>query len=163
MGDLGSVPGLGRSTGEEIGYPLQYSWASLVAQLVRNLPAMQENWVGKIPWRGKGNPLQNSGLENSMDCIVHSIAESDTTATFTFTYKIRDLQMFSPILWVIFLLLWWWPLMHKFLILVKSNLALFSIVACAFDVKQDTIALSEVMKVSSYVLLRKFCSCSLSV
>ena len=42
---------------------------------------------------------------------------------------------------------------QKFLILVKSNLALFSVVSCAFDVKQDTIALSKVMKVSSYVLL----------
>ena len=41
-GDLGSIPGLRRSTGEGIGYPLQYSWASLVAQLVTNPPAMQE-------------------------------------------------------------------------------------------------------------------------
>jgi len=38
-------PGLGRSTGEGIGYPLQYSWASLVAQLGKNLPAIQETWV----------------------------------------------------------------------------------------------------------------------
>ena len=44
-GDPGSIPGLGRSAGEVIGYPLQYSWASLVAQLVKNLPAMQETWV----------------------------------------------------------------------------------------------------------------------
>ena len=44
-GNLGSIPRLGRSPGEEIGYPLQYSWASLVAQLVKNLPAMQETWV----------------------------------------------------------------------------------------------------------------------
>ena len=44
-GDPGSVPGLGRSTGEGIGYPLQYSWVSVVAQLVKNLPAMQETWV----------------------------------------------------------------------------------------------------------------------
>ena len=44
-GDPGSIPGLGRSAGERIGYPLQYSWASLVAQLVKNLPVMQENWV----------------------------------------------------------------------------------------------------------------------
>ena len=44
-GDPGSIPGLGRSTGEGIGYPLQYSWASLVAQLVKNLPTMQETWV----------------------------------------------------------------------------------------------------------------------
>ena len=40
VGDLGSVPGLGRSPGEGNGYPLQYSWASLVAQLVKNMPAM---------------------------------------------------------------------------------------------------------------------------
>jgi len=44
-GDLGSIPGLRRSTGEGIGYPLQYSWASLVAQLVKNLRAVQETWV----------------------------------------------------------------------------------------------------------------------
>ena len=41
-GDPGSIPGLGRSAGEGIGYPLQYSWASLVAQLVKNLLAMWE-------------------------------------------------------------------------------------------------------------------------
>ena len=40
-GDSGSIPGLGRSTGEGLGYPLQYPWASLVAQLVKNLPAMR--------------------------------------------------------------------------------------------------------------------------
>ena len=50
-GDPGSIPGSGRSAGEGIGYPLQYSWASLVAQLVKNPPAMQETWVEKIPWR----------------------------------------------------------------------------------------------------------------
>ena len=44
-GDPGSIPGSGRSPGEGIGYPLQYSWASLVAQLVKNPPAMQETWV----------------------------------------------------------------------------------------------------------------------
>ena len=41
-GDPSLIPGLGRSTEEGIGYPLQYSWASLVVQLVKNLPAMQE-------------------------------------------------------------------------------------------------------------------------
>ena len=45
VGDLGSIPGLGRSPGEGIGYPLLYFWASLVAQLIKNLPAMQETWV----------------------------------------------------------------------------------------------------------------------
>ena len=41
-GDPSSIPGLGRSPAEGIGYPLQYSWASLVAQPVKNLPAVQE-------------------------------------------------------------------------------------------------------------------------
>ena len=50
-GDPGLIPGSGRSPGEGIGYPLQYSWAFLVAQLVKNPPAMWETWVGKIPWR----------------------------------------------------------------------------------------------------------------
>ena len=44
-GNPGSIPGLGRSIGEGIGYPLKYSWASLVAQLVKNLPAMRETWI----------------------------------------------------------------------------------------------------------------------
>ena len=44
-GDPGSIPGLGRSSGEGIGYPLQSSWAPLVAQLVKNPPAVQENLV----------------------------------------------------------------------------------------------------------------------
>ena len=47
------IPRSGISAGEGTGYPLQYSWASLVAQLVKNLPAMWETWVGKIPWRGE--------------------------------------------------------------------------------------------------------------
>ena len=54
-GDPGSIPGLGRSAGEEVGYPLQYSWASLVAQLLKNLPAMQETWVGSLGWE---DPLE---------------------------------------------------------------------------------------------------------
>jgi len=49
------IPGSGRSPGESIGYPLQYSWVSLIGQLVKNLPAMQETgfnpWIGKIPCR----------------------------------------------------------------------------------------------------------------
>ena len=48
--DLGLIPGLGRSPGEGKGYPLQYSWASLVAQLVKNLPAMSETWVWSLGW-----------------------------------------------------------------------------------------------------------------
>jgi hypothetical protein len=47
-GDPSLIPGSGISHGERISCPLQYSWASLVAQ---NLPAMWETWVGKISWR----------------------------------------------------------------------------------------------------------------
>ena len=49
-GDPGSIPGLGRFTGEGIGYPLQYSQVSLVAQLVKNRPEMQETWVQSLGW-----------------------------------------------------------------------------------------------------------------
>ena len=66
-GDPCSIPKSGRSAGEGVGYPLQYSRASLVAQMVKNPLAIRETWVGTIPW---GCPLQYSGLENSMDCIV---------------------------------------------------------------------------------------------
>ena len=82
-GDPGSIPGSGRSSGEGTGYPLQYSWASLVAQLVKNPPAMWETWVlipelGRSLGEGKGYPLQYSGLESSMDCIVHWVSKSWT-------------------------------------------------------------------------------------
>ena len=49
-GDPSSIPGLGRSTGEGIGYPLQYSWDSLVAQLLKNLPVIWETWVRSLGW-----------------------------------------------------------------------------------------------------------------
>ena len=50
------MSGLGRSTGEGIDYPLQNSWASLVAQLVKNLRPGFDPWVGKIPWRRERLP-----------------------------------------------------------------------------------------------------------
>ena len=72
-GDPGSIPGLGRSPGEGIGYPLQYSWASLVAQLVKNTfnagDLASIPGLGRCPGGGKGYPLQYSDLENSMDCV----------------------------------------------------------------------------------------------
>ena len=61
----GSIPGSGRSTGEGIGYLLQYSWASLVAHLVKNLPAMQETWVPSLGWEDplvKGKATHSSIL-----------------------------------------------------------------------------------------------------
>ena len=64
-GDLSSISGLGRSTGEGIGYSLQYSWVSLVTQLVKNLPAMQETWVWSLGWEDsleKGKACHSSIL-----------------------------------------------------------------------------------------------------
>ena len=61
--DPGSIPGCGRSPGEGIGYTLQYSWASLVAQMVKNLPAMQETLVQSLG--------QEDLLEKGM--AIHSV------------------------------------------------------------------------------------------
>ena len=64
-GDPGLIPGCGRSTGEGIDYPLQYSWASLVAQLVKNLPAMWKTWVRFLDWEDpleKGKPTHSNIL-----------------------------------------------------------------------------------------------------
>ena len=89
-GDPGSIPALGRSTGEGIGYSHQYSWASLVAQLVRiclwyGRPGF-DPWVGKISWRRERLPPPDSGLENSMDYIVHrSQRVRHNWGTFTLT------------------------------------------------------------------------------
>ena len=61
-GDPSSIPRSGRSTGEGIGYPLQYSWASLMSQLVKNLPAMQETWVRSL---GLEDPLEKGTATHS--------------------------------------------------------------------------------------------------
>ena len=61
-GELDSIPGLGRSSGEGIGYHLQYSWASLVAQMVNHLPAMWETWVQSLGWE---DPLEEDMASHS--------------------------------------------------------------------------------------------------
>ena len=61
-GDPGSIPGSGRSAGEEIGSPLQYSWASLVAQTVKNIPAMREMWIRSLGWE---DPLEEGMATHS--------------------------------------------------------------------------------------------------
>ena len=61
-GDPGLIPGSGRSAGEGIGYPLQYSSASLVAQLVKNLAAMSETWVRSLGWE---DPLEKGKATHS--------------------------------------------------------------------------------------------------
>ena len=60
--DHGSIPGSGRSPGKGIDCPLQYSWASLVAQLVKNLSAMQETWVQSL---GGEDPLEKAMATHS--------------------------------------------------------------------------------------------------
>ena len=80
--DPSLIPGSARSTGEGIGYPLKYSWASLVAQLVKNLPAMRETWVQSLGWQ---DPLEKWTANHFsilawriLDCIVHGVAKSWT-------------------------------------------------------------------------------------
>ena len=61
-GDPSLIPGSGRSPREGIGYPLQYSWASLVADMVKNLPAMRETWVRFL---GLEDPLEKGKATHS--------------------------------------------------------------------------------------------------
>ena len=80
-GDPSSIPGSGRSAREGIGYPLQYSWASLVAQLIKNPPAMQETWVRTLDWEDpleKGKATHFSILAWRIPCIVHGVTKSQT-------------------------------------------------------------------------------------
>ena len=75
-GDLGSTPGLGRSTGEGMGYLLQYSWASLVAQLVNNPPAIWGTWVQSLGWEGpleKGKAIHSSILAWRVPWTIQSM------------------------------------------------------------------------------------------
>ena len=75
-GDPSLIPGLGRFGGEGVGYPLQYSWASLVAQPVKNLPTMWETWVRSLGWEDppeKGMATLSSILAWRIPWIVHGI------------------------------------------------------------------------------------------
>ena len=84
-GGPGSNPGLGKSPGEGVGYPLQYCWASLVAQLVKNLLAMGETWAPSLGWEDpleKGTATHSSILAWRIPWTVYSPwgrKESDTT------------------------------------------------------------------------------------
>ena len=78
------IAGSGRSTGEGIGYLLQYSWASLMVQLVKNPPAMREKWVRSLGWedpleKGKATPVfwpgEFHGLYRPWDCKELNMTE----------------------------------------------------------------------------------------
>ena len=97
-GDPGLIPGLGRFTGDEIGYPLQYSWASLAAQMVKNLPAVWETWVWSLHW---GDPLEDGMSTHSSiiawripkdrgawRAIVYGFAKSQAIKHNTWSYSL---------------------------------------------------------------------------
>ena len=85
IGEPSLIPGLGRSAGEGLGHPLQYFWASLVVQVVKNAPAMWEtwfnHWVGMIPWRREWLPTPVSWriLWTEEPELYSMVAELDTT------------------------------------------------------------------------------------
>ena len=93
-GEPGSSPGLGRSAGEGLGYPLQYSWASLVAQLVKKSACKAEDLdsipgLERSPGEGNSYPFQYSGLENSTDCIDHGVTKVRTwLSNFQFFFNL---------------------------------------------------------------------------
>ena len=95
-GDPGSIPGLGRSLGEGIGYSLQCFGASLVAQLVKNLPAMQETWVQSLDWEDpldKGKATHSSILAWRIPWTVHGVKKSQTQLSdFRFHFWRRKWQ-----------------------------------------------------------------------
>ena len=81
---------------------LYHFWASLVAQLVKNPPAMRETWVGRSSGEGNGYPLQYSDLENTIDCTVHGVAKNRTWLTnvhFHFIGSPQDNVVHSSFCW----------------------------------------------------------------
>ena len=94
-GNLGLSPGSGRSAGEGIGYLLQYSWASHVAQLVKNSPAMWETWVGKILWRRERLPTpvfwpgEVHGLTSPWGCKDYNMSEQFSLTHWAFFQVVK--------------------------------------------------------------------------
>ena len=83
-GDPSSIPGLGRSAGEGIGYRSQYSWASLVAQMVKNPPTVRETWLRSLGWKApleKGVATHSSilGQRSLVGCSPWGCKELDRT------------------------------------------------------------------------------------
>ena len=88
-GDPSSIPGLGSFPGEAIGYPLKYSWASLVAQTVKNLPAMWETWVQSL---GRENPLEEGMATYSSILAWSRIPAVDREAWWTMVHGVTKSQ-----------------------------------------------------------------------
>ena len=106
--DPGPIPGLGRSAGEGIGYPLQYSRASLGAQLVKNMPAMRETWVPSLGWedpleKGKATHCSVGPGEFHGQYSPWGRKESDTTCKLNLHVretglKLKSIQTPKPVL-----------------------------------------------------------------
>ena len=97
-GDPGSILGSERSAREGIGHPFQYTWASLVAQLVKNLPAMRETWVWSMGWEvplEKGNTTYSSILAWKIPWTVQSMGSQSQTwlCDFHFTSHLCEWTM----------------------------------------------------------------------
>ena len=101
-GDPSSIPGSGRCPGVEKGYPLQYSRASLVSQLVKNLPEMRETWVWSLDWedaleKGKAThssilPGEFHGLYSTWGC-----KELDMTEWLSLTHSTWNVSYMKPL------------------------------------------------------------------
>ena len=93
-GDPGSIPGSERSPGEGVSYLLQYSWAPLVAQPVKNLPAMRETWVGKIPYSGRVSRQQEENgkliKKFSVYTSLNAAAKKEPRATLPYVWRVRE-------------------------------------------------------------------------
>ena len=100
--DPSSSPGSGRSAGEGIGCPLQYSWASLVAQLLKNPPVMWETWVQPLGWEDslkKGVAIYASILAWRVPWTVQSMGLQGVRhdwVTFTLLRKREELSHHLP-------------------------------------------------------------------
>ena len=92
-GDPSLIPELGRSAGEGVGYPLQYSWASLVAQLVKHLPAMWETWVLSLDWEDppeKGTATHSSILAWKSPLTIQSMVSQSRTQLNDFHFSLSN-------------------------------------------------------------------------
>ena len=94
-GDPGMIPGSGRSTGEGIGYPLQYRLTSLVAQLVNNMPAMWEIWVWSLVWEDplkKGMATHSSALVWRIPWTVQFMGSKSWTQLSNFHFHFTSME-----------------------------------------------------------------------
>ena len=96
-GDPSSIPRSGRSAGEGIGYPLQDSWASLVAQLVKNLPAIWETWLQSLGWE---DPLEKGkAIKNLQFPVSPSTNPSHTVKIIFFYWRIITILLYLTVCW----------------------------------------------------------------